>query len=191
MNDLSSGVFCGDLHAPAETQPCCCPYFTECLVNGMTSSCKCAGPSFQERVSETKSADDTEPLRRKHVTLKMDDPMENQMSISTEILIHLSAYLALVVIAVYVDHWVECFRDVRRNQMVTYSESVEVKLLRFRQRFGLRLSESQTNTKSEDDRPLLASESRCGFNSNFDCTDVEENYVRNNADKATCPIDAL
>ncbi|KAI9993294.1 hypothetical protein PInf_015372 [Phytophthora infestans] len=81
------------------------------------------------------------------------------MSVSTEILIHLSAYLALFVFAMYVDQWVECFSDFRRNQMVAYGEAVDMKLLRFRQRFGKRRRDSQTDTEIEDNLPLLVLES--------------------------------
>ncbi|KAG6574694.1 S-adenosylmethionine:tRNA ribosyltransferase-isomerase [Phytophthora cinnamomi] len=86
--------------------------------------------------------------------------MDDQMSVSTEILIHLSAYLALFVFAVYVDQWVECFSDFRRNQMVAYGEAVDMKLLRFRQRFGKRRLDSEVDTaETEDNLPLLVLQS--------------------------------
>lgn len=90
----------------------------------------------------------------------MRDPMDDQMSVSTEILIHLSAYLALFVFAMYVDQWVECFSDFRRNQMVAYGEAVDMKLLRFRQRFGKRRRDSELDTaESDDNLPLLVLQS--------------------------------
>ncbi|KAE8980582.1 hypothetical protein PR001_g24240 [Phytophthora rubi] len=82
------------------------------------------------------------------------------MSVSTEILIHLSAYLSLFVFAVYVDQWVECFSDFRRNQMVTYGEAVDMKLLRYRQRFGKRRLDSEAdNAEADDNLPLLVLQS--------------------------------
>ncbi|KAL3659550.1 hypothetical protein V7S43_015537 [Phytophthora oleae] len=98
-------------------------------------------------------ANETEVLEQENFTL--DVPKDNQMSVSTEILIHLSAYLALFVFAMYVDQWVECFSDFRRNQMVAYGEAVDMKLLRFGQRFGKRRRDSKTDTETDDNLPLL------------------------------------
>ncbi|ETL93919.1 hypothetical protein L917_08018 [Phytophthora nicotianae] len=163
MNDTLSGVFCGDLHASADTQPCCCPYFTECRVTRQSKTCKCGGPwpfaIRHERLSVTEPVNETEILTEENISPEVDDPMSNQMSVSTEILIHLSAYLALFVFAMYVDQWVECFSDFRRNQMVAYGEAVDMKLLRFRQRFGKRRRDSQTDTETDDNLPLLVLES--------------------------------
>ncbi|KAG7386396.1 hypothetical protein PHYPSEUDO_000325 [Phytophthora pseudosyringae] len=163
MNDTSSGVFCGDLHAAANTQPCCCPYYTECQVASKSKTCKCRGPwpiiTRHERLSVTEPANEAETLIQDSFTPETNDAMDNQMAVSTEILIHLSAYLALFVFAVYVDQWVECFSDFRRNQMVVYGEAVDTKLLRFRQRFGKRRRDSQTDTETEDNLPLLVLES--------------------------------
>ncbi|POM73183.1 S-adenosylmethionine:tRNA ribosyltransferase-isomerase [Phytophthora palmivora] len=105
------------------------------------------------------AANETETLVQDSFTPETDDPMVDQMSVSTEILIHLSAYLALFVFAVYVDQWVECFSDFRRNQMVTYGEAIDMKMLRFRQRFGKRRRDSEADTETDDNLPLLVLES--------------------------------
>ncbi|CAH0492625.1 unnamed protein product [Peronospora farinosa] len=165
MNDTSSGVFCGDIHATVtKKQPCCCAYYTECRATSTAQTCECGGgwpfALRHERLTAIEEvADDTEKLVRDSFTSASHDPMDSQMSVLTEILIHLSAYLALLVFAVYVDKWVECFSDFRRNQMVTYSKATDTKLLRFRQRFGKRRRESQTDGEIEDNLPLLVLES--------------------------------
>ncbi|KAG1708608.1 hypothetical protein DVH05_022235 [Phytophthora capsici] len=160
MNDTSSGVFCGDLHTANGAQSCCCPYYTSCRVTSKSSACECGVFAIRhERLSVTEEVNETEIVEQESFTLEADHAMDNQMSVSTEILIHLSAYLALFVFAVYVDQWVECFSDFRRNQMVAYGEAVDMKLLRFRQRFGKRRSDSKTNPETDDNLPLLVLES--------------------------------
>jgi len=165
VNDTASGVFCGDLHLTASSQPCCCPYFTECRVTSKSQACECSGAwpftaqQRHERLAATEAANETQPLPAQDSFLPQDDPMDSQMAVSTEILIHLSAYLALFVFAVYVDQWVECFSDFRRNRMVTYTEAVDMKLLRFRQRFGKRRRDSEVGTETDDNLPLLVLES--------------------------------
>ncbi|OWZ02380.1 hypothetical protein PHMEG_00026067 [Phytophthora megakarya] len=103
------------------------------------------------------AANETETLIQDSFT--PDTSEDDQMSVSTEILLHLSAYLALFVFAVYVDQWVECFSDFRRNQMVTYGEAIDMKMLRFRQRFGKRRRDSEADTETDDNLPLLVLES--------------------------------
>ncbi|KAG3170627.1 hypothetical protein PI124_g1037 [Phytophthora idaei] len=189
MNDTSSGVFCGDLHASADTQPCCCPYYTECRVTSKSKTCDCGGPwpfaIRHERLSVTEPVNETETLVEENITPQVGDPMNNQMSVSTEILIHLSAYLALFVFAIYVDQWVECFSDFRRNQMVAYGDAVDMKLLRFRQRFGKRRRDSQTDTETDDNLPLLVLESPAPTSrSAFTFDEVAEAEVEDTVKKA-------
>ncbi|GMG14649.1 unnamed protein product [Phytophthora fragariaefolia] len=181
MNDTSSGVFCGDLHTAATVQACCCPYYTECRVTSTSSTCECGGSwslpvqlgsRRHERLSATEAADEAEPRVEDE---PIQDPLDNQMSVSTEILIHLSAYLALFVFAVYVDQWVECFSDFRRNQMVAYGEAVDIKLLRFRQRFGKRRRDSEAEIEANDNLPLLVLQSPAPISSSaFPFDDVPE-----------------
>ncbi|CAI5745983.1 unnamed protein product [Peronospora destructor] len=165
MNDTSSGVFCGDIHATAaKTQPCCCAYYIECRVTSTAQTCECGGAwpfaLRHERLTAIEEvANETENFARVGFTSESHDPIDSQMSVLTEILIHLSAYLALLVFAVYVDKWVECFRDFRRNQMVTYSKATDTKLLRFHQRFGKRRRDTETDGETEDNLPLLVLES--------------------------------
>ncbi|GMF10968.1 unnamed protein product [Phytophthora lilii] len=167
MNDTSSGVFCGDLHTAARLEPCCCPYYTECRVTSKSLVCECGGAwpfptqleaQRHERLSATEAANETE-MQVEDIFTPEVDPMGSQMSVSTEILIHLSAYLALFVFAMYVDQWVECVSDFRRNQMVAYGGAVDMKMLRFRQRFGKRRQESEADTETDDNLPLLVLES--------------------------------
>ncbi|KAK1938027.1 hypothetical protein P3T76_009177 [Phytophthora citrophthora] len=207
MNETSSGVFCGDLHAADGVQPCCCPYYTSCRVTSKSSTCECGVFAIRhERLSVTEEVNETETLERESFTVETDDPMDNQMSVSTEILIHLSAYLALFVFAVYVDQWVECFSDFRRNQMVTYGEAVDMKILRFRQRFGKRRRDSKTDTETDDNLPLLVLESpaptsRPVFTFTIDSDDeletsTEETVKENEAvpdevTVVTIPVDAV
>ncbi|CAH0514491.1 unnamed protein product [Peronospora belbahrii] len=166
MNDTSSGVFCGDIHATAvETLPCCCAYYTECRATSTAQTCECGGAwpfdLHHERLAATEIAfaNDTGSRFRHRFRPKDDGPMDNEMSAITEIFIHLSAYLALFVFAVYVDQWAECFGDFRRNQMVTYDKASDTRLLYFRQRFRKRRRSSQTDGKHDDNLPLLLFES--------------------------------
>ncbi|KAL4086636.1 hypothetical protein PRIC1_013698 [Phytophthora ramorum] len=166
-NDSASGVFCGDLHAEANTQPCCCPYYTECRVTSKSLTCECGGAwsaqleaQRHERLSATEAANETEVHQVQDSFAASEAHLkDSQMSVTTEILIHLSAYLALFVFAAYVDHWVECFSDFRRNRMVAYGEAVDMKMLRFRQRFGKRRRDSEVDTDADDNLPLLVLQS--------------------------------
>lgn len=206
MDNTSPGVFCGDLRTSTYAQPCCCPYFTECRVTSTSLYCNCGGmwPSAirHERLS-TSEPFDTDTLTRENTLPGMVDPIVDQMSISTEILIHLSVYLALFVFAMYVDQWVECFRDFRRIEMVSYSEDVNMRLLRLRQRVSKRRRISQTATEMDDDQPLLSSESSAPTStSNFiiDTMNVEDtihksvgerNVVLEEVAVITVPVDAV
>ncbi|KAL7682614.1 hypothetical protein Plhal304r1_c047g0128331 [Plasmopara halstedii] len=159
MNNTSSGVFCGDLLYSTDTQPCCCPYFIDCRVTSKSSSCDCGFTMRHERLSAAESPFESTQEVFENKNPELNDPVIEEMSISTEILIHISAYLAFFVFAMYVDQWVECCSDFRRNQMVSYSEDVNLKLLRLRQRFSMQRCNPQSSTGTGDDLPLLESES--------------------------------
>lgn len=110
VDNASSGVFCGDLAASKE--PCCCPYQSECRVTKSSSVCKCTSEGYDESFYRSARG------RLQAEEAAAPDYQDTQMSASTEILIHLSAYLALFVIATFVDDWVDCCRDFRRSQLV-------------------------------------------------------------------------
>ncbi|RLN59987.1 hypothetical protein BBJ28_00001367 [Nothophytophthora sp. Chile5] len=162
-SDAASGVFCGDLHTSATVQPCCCPYYTECRVTNESVACECGGAwpfaselelQQRERLTAADPANNTET----HDSDVLEtDGVNDDMALSTEILIHLSAYLGLFVFAVYVDQWVDCFSDCRRNQMVAYGPGTNKRTLRFRRRFGKRRrgSDAGEDLEADDKRPLL------------------------------------
>ncbi|CEG43186.1 uncharacterized protein PHALS_13400 [Plasmopara halstedii] len=138
MNNTSSGVFCGDLLYSTDTQPCCCPYFIDCRVTSKSSSCDCGFTMRHERLSAAESPFESTQEVFENKNPELNDPVIEEMSISTEILIHISAYLAFFVFAI---------------------EDVNLKLLRLRQRFSMQRCNPQSSTGTGDDLPLLESES--------------------------------
>lgn len=141
VENAASGVFCGDLAGSRE--PCCCAYQTACRVTALSSACECA------------SGEDGQSAQRSRLQAAEPDAEDSQMSASTEILIHLSAYLALFVIATFVDDWVDCCRDFRRSQLVY--NALDKGILRLKEKYKRRRDvrasarEATLFSDSEDD----------------------------------------
>lgn len=123
VNSSSSGVFCGDL---AESKaPCCCPYQTECRVTRYSTSCECTPTVVGSNARSIRLAADAAQAEE-----------DTQMSASTEILLHLTAYMSLFVIATFIDDWVEWCRDCRRSQLVP--SAVDKGILKLKEKYARR-----------------------------------------------------
>lgn len=130
VDNEASGVFCGDL-AESKT-PCCCPYQTECRVTKSSASCECSS----EREEEDSLLRAGRAGRLQAEDVSEEDGQMDEMSASTEILLHLSAYLLLFVVATFIDDWVDCCRDFRRSQFV--KTAVDKSIVKLKHKYARR-----------------------------------------------------